>query len=46
VKALRRHRGGLLDRLHESQDKVDSLDFLLRLMEKEQKQISKSSDSK
>ena len=34
VKTLRKHRCILMDRLHESQEKVDCLDFLVRRMEK------------
>lgn len=34
VKILRRHRCSLMDSLHESQRKVDCLDFLVRRMEK------------
>lgn len=35
VKALRRYRCGLMEALHQSQDKVDCLDHLVRSMEKE-----------
>lgn len=34
VKVLRRHRCALMDELHESQSKVDCLDFLVRNIEK------------
>ncbi|MBD5549717.1 MAG: hypothetical protein HDQ96_00855 [Lachnospiraceae bacterium] len=34
VKILRKHRCILMDRLHESQERVDCLDFLVRHMEK------------
>lgn len=34
VKALRRHRCGLMDDLHQSQSKVDCLDYLVYQMEK------------
>ena len=34
VKTLRKHRCILMDRLHESQERVDCLDFLVRRMEK------------
>ena len=34
VKVLRRHRCALMDEVHESQSKVDCLDFLLRNIEK------------
>ncbi len=37
VKVLRRHRCNLMEQLHESQSKVDCLDFLIRKMEKSQK---------
>ena len=33
VKILRRHRCHLMEQLHESQSKVDCLDFLVRQME-------------
>lgn len=33
---LRRHRYNLMDSLHESQGKVDCLDFLIRRMEREE----------
>ena len=39
VKVLRRHRCKLMEQLHESQGKVDCLDFLVRQMEKSQKQM-------
>ncbi len=32
VRKLRRHRCTLMNELHESQEKVDRLDFLLRLV--------------
>ncbi len=35
VKALRKHRCSLMDSLHESQERVDCLDFLVWRMEKE-----------
>ena len=35
IKALRRHRCRLMDALHESQEKVDCLDFLVRRVERE-----------
>lgn len=41
VRVLQKNRGNLMGKLHESQDKVDSLDFLVRLLEKEQKQINR-----
>ena len=34
VKILRRHRCCLMEQLHESQGKVDCLDFLVRRLEK------------
>lgn len=34
VKVLRRHRCHLMEQLHESQSRVDCLDFLVRKMEK------------
>ena len=34
VKTLRKHRCTLMDRLHESQERVDCLDFLVWRMEK------------
>ena len=34
LKALRQHRCYLMDELHESQNKVDCLDFLVRQLEK------------
>lgn len=34
IKTLRRHRCSLMDSLHESQEKVDCLDFLVWSMEK------------
>ncbi len=37
VKALRKHRCILMDRLHESHERVDCLDFLVRRMEKSSK---------
>lgn len=37
IRVLRGHRCKLMERLHESQDKVDSLDFLVQRMEKEEK---------
>lgn len=39
VKVLRRHRCKLMEQLHESQSKVDCLDFLVRQMEKSQRQM-------
>lgn len=36
VKVLRWHRCHLMEQLHESQNKVDCLDFLVRRMEKSQ----------
>ena len=35
VRALRRHRCDLMDALHESQARVDCLDYLIRRMEGE-----------
>ncbi|WP_286082817.1 hypothetical protein [Parablautia intestinalis] len=35
IKTLRKHRCGLMDSLHESQERVDCLDFLVWQMEKE-----------
>ena len=35
IKMLRKHRCGLMDSLHESQERVDCLDFLVWRMEKE-----------
>ena len=35
IKMLRKHRCGLMDSLHESQWRVDCLDFLVWRMEKE-----------
>jgi len=35
IKMLRKHRCSLMDSLHESQGKVDCLDFLVWRMEKE-----------
>ncbi len=37
VRALRQHRRGLMDDLHQCQERVDCLDYLLRQLEKEQK---------
>lgn len=37
VKILRRHRCHLMEQLHESQSKVDCLDFLVRKMENMEK---------
>ncbi|MEY8332078.1 hypothetical protein AALB53_03005 [Lachnospiraceae bacterium 47-T17] len=34
IKALRKHRCGLMDSLHKSQERVDCLDFLVWQMEK------------
>ncbi len=34
VRVLRRHRCELMDQLHESQSRVDCLDFLVRSIEK------------
>lgn len=39
VKVLRWHRCHLMEQLHESQNKVDCLDFLVRRMEKSQSQM-------
>ncbi len=36
VKVLRQHRCSLVEQLHESQNRVDCLDFLVRQMEKMQ----------
>lgn len=33
IKVLRRHRCDLMEKLHESQDRIDTLDFLVRWME-------------
>ena len=41
VKILRRHRCHLIEQLHESQSKVDCLDFLVRQMEKSQRSMKK-----
>lgn len=35
IKMLRKHRCSLIDSLHESQERVDCLDFLVWRMEKE-----------
>ena len=35
IKTLRKHRCGLMDSLHESQERVDCLDFLVWRMKKE-----------
>lgn len=35
VAVLRRYRCGLLDRLHQCQERIDCLDFLIRRMESE-----------
>ncbi|WP_168356805.1 hypothetical protein [Petralouisia muris] len=35
IKMLRKHRLSLMDSLHESQERVDCLDFLVWRMEKE-----------
>lgn len=35
VKILRKHRCRLMEQLHESQGRVDCLDFLVRQMERE-----------
>ncbi len=35
IKTLRKHRCSLMDSLHESQERVDCLDFLVWRMEKE-----------
>ncbi len=37
IKMLRKHRCSLMDSMHESQGKVDCLDFLVRRMEKEKR---------
>lgn len=37
VKTLRKHRCSLMDSLHESQGRVDCLDFLVWRMEKEKR---------
>ena len=37
IRALRRHRRGLMDHLHTCQERVDCLDFLVVSLEKEQK---------
>ena len=37
VKTLRKHRCSLMESLHESQEKVDCLDFLVWRMEKEKR---------
>lgn len=37
IRSLRCHRCRLMDQLHESQSKVDCLDFLVYQIEKEQK---------
>ena len=37
VKILRKHRCSLMDSLHESQERVDCLDFLVWQMEKEKR---------
>ena len=37
VKTLRKHRCSLMESLHESQEKVDCLDFLIWRMEKEKR---------
>jgi hypothetical protein len=37
IKTLRKHRCSLMDNLHESQGKVDCLDFLVWRMEKEKR---------
>lgn len=39
VKILRRHRCSLMEQLHDSQSKVDCLDFLVWQMEKSQGQV-------
>ena len=36
---LRKHRCGLMDSLHESQERVDCLDFLVWQMEKEREAL-------
>ena len=36
---LRKHRCGLMDSLHESQERVDCLDFLVWRMEKEKESL-------
>ena len=41
VKMLKRHRCHLMEQLHESQSRVDCLDFLVRQMEKSQRQMEK-----
>ncbi|MCM1113166.1 MAG: hypothetical protein NC399_07940 [Muribaculum sp.] len=37
VRALRRHRCRLMERLHQSQKRVDCLDYLIHKLEKERK---------
>ncbi len=37
LRALRKCRCGLMDDLHKSQNKVDNMDFLIRLIQKEQR---------
>ena len=39
IKMLRKHRCGLMDSLHESQERVDCLDFLVWRMKKERRQL-------
>lgn len=39
VKKLRRYRCGLMDTLHKSQERVDCLDYLVRQMEKEEREM-------
>jgi len=38
IKELRKHRCSLMDSLHESQERVDCLDFLVWRMEKEREE--------
>lgn len=40
VKRLRRYRCTLMDTMHKSQEHVDCLDYLVRRMEKEERQNS------
>ena len=45
VKVLRRHRCSLMEQLHESQNRVDCLDFLVRQMERKVMQNGRSNET-
>ncbi len=45
VKVLRRHRCSLMEQLHESQNRVDCLDFLVRQMERKVMQNGRNNET-